>query len=68
MKYTITEVDVTTGEEVTRPMTTAEAAQIDDDVAKTAEIVAAIAAKNAAKKAIADRLGLTADELATLLS
>jgi gamma-glutamyl phosphate reductase len=61
-------IDITTGEETIRPLTTAETKVIKDnqlnwqnerDIEK--------ASKNAAKQAVLDKLGLTADEAAILL-
>ena len=59
-------VNCETGESVEREFNKAEKDQekIDNTVAKAAEIVAD--AKETAKAAIADRLGLTADELKLL--
>ncbi len=60
-------VDVITGEEIERPMTKEEfenykiATFVDPNLAVEAEI------KAAQRKAIAERLGLTADELQVLL-
>jgi len=60
-------IDCTTGEEIVRDATTAEIAQmkLDADNAKAAKAKAE--AKETAKAAILDRLGLTADELKTIL-
>ena len=60
-------VDCTTGEEIVRDATTAEIAQmkLDADNAKAAKAEAE--AKETAKAAILDRIGLTADELQTIL-
>ena len=64
-------VDCSTGEVTQRPFTAEEIAQREADAAAfaaaQAEAEAAAAAKAAEKEAIAARLGLTADELATLL-
>ena len=59
-------VNCETGESVEREFNKAEKDQekIDNTVAKAAEVVAD--AKETAKAAIADRLGLTADELKLL--
>jgi hypothetical protein len=63
----ITEVNAITGEVVTRDYTEAEAAQRTKDLAKHAALKAAQAAKAAARQAVLDKLGLTADEAAALL-
>jgi len=60
-----------TGEEISRPMTDKEFAENQElnaeNDAKKAEIEADIAAKAQAKSALAERLGLTAEEAALLL-
>jgi len=60
-------VDCTTGEEIVRDATTAEIAQmkLDADNAKAAKAEAE--AKETTKAAILNRIGLTADELQTIL-
>jgi predicted flap endonuclease-1-like 5' DNA nuclease len=60
-------VNCETGEEIVRDATAAEIAQIklDADNAKAAKAEAE--AKETAKAAILDRIGLTADELKTIL-
>lgn len=64
-------VDCSTGEVTQRPFTAEEIAQREADAAAfaaaQAEAEAAAAAKQAEKEEIASRLGLTADELKTLL-
>lgn len=71
-KLTRIEVNCTTGEESVIELTAEEIAQFESDRLKAeqdkAEREAAEAAKVATKSAIAERLGLTAEELATLLS
>jgi len=71
-KLTRIEVNCTTGEESVIELTAEEIAQLESDRLKAeqdrADREAAEKAKAAAKAAIADRLGLTAEELATLLS
>jgi phosphopantetheinyl transferase (holo-ACP synthase) len=59
--------NVETGEIIEREMTAEEIAQhkIDEENAKVR--AAKLAAKNAAKQAVLDKLGLTADEVAALL-
>ena len=59
--------DLATNEIIDREMTTAEFKQYQADVAADAARQNEIEAKAAAKQAIADRLGLTADELQVLL-
>lgn len=65
-------VDCATGEVQELPLTAEEIAQREADAAAFAEEMAAreaeAAAKQAQKEAIAERLGLTVEELATLLS
>ena len=63
----ITEVNAITGEAVTRDYTEAEAAQRAKDLAKHAALKAAQAERKAARQAVLDKLGLTADEAAALL-
>ena len=64
---TITIHNVETGEIIEREMTAAEIAQtkIDEESAKAQ--AAELAAQDAAKQAVLDKLGLTADEVAALL-
>ena len=50
-----------------REMTEAELAQRNLDKADDAKIIALIAAKKAARQAVLDKLGLTADEAQALL-
>jgi hypothetical protein len=64
--------DCVTGETITRDMNAGELAQFEADQAQakadaTAKTKADIA-KQAARQAILDKLGLTADEVATLLT
>ena len=68
MKYTMTEVNVLTGEEATRPMTDAEIAQIEADAAEVAQKQTAEATKADAKAALLKKLGITAEEAALLLA
>jgi hypothetical protein len=63
-----TEADYLTGKEITRPMTAAEIAQWELDRAAELEIKNAEALKVQAKAALLERLGLSADEAALLLS
>jgi hypothetical protein len=63
----ITEVNAITGEVVTRDYTEAEAAQRAKDLAKHAALKEAEAERAAARQAVLDKLGLTADEAQALL-
>ena len=71
-KLTRIEVNCITGEESIIELTAEEIAQLESDRLKfeqdKADREADAAAKEAAKAAIAERLGLTAEELVTLLS
>jgi nucleoid-associated protein YgaU len=71
-KLTRIEVNCSTGKETVIELTAEEIAQLESDRLKfeqdKANREAAEADKAAAKSAIAERLGLTAEELATLLS
>jgi hypothetical protein len=60
-------VNATSGEEIVRDATVEEIAQIQLDAVNDATIKAEVEAKKAAKLAILDRIGLTADELKTIL-
>jgi len=66
-KPQIKEYNCETGEEIVRDATTAEIAQIKKDEAGWAAFQAEAKAKAEAKQAILDRIGLTADELKTIL-
>ena len=63
-------IDLTTGEEVIaeREATAEEIAERQEALAKTQAKQAEQATKEAARKAVFDKLGLTADEVATLLA
>jgi hypothetical protein len=61
------ELDAITGEVITRDYTETEAAQRAKDLAKYADQAAALAERAAARQAVLDKLGLTADEAAALL-
>jgi hypothetical protein len=61
------EINCETGEEVLREPTKAEKDEAKARLIRLAELEAEATAKEAAKQAIADRLGLTADELKLLL-
>jgi hypothetical protein len=60
-------VNAETGEEIVRDATAAEIAQIKLDAEQSKIEKAEAEAKLAAKAAILDRIGLTADELKTIL-
>jgi predicted flap endonuclease-1-like 5' DNA nuclease len=60
-------VNCETGEEIVRDATAAEIAQIKVDADNAAKTKAEAEAKETAKAAILDRIGLTADELKTIL-
>jgi len=71
MEYTEKIVDITTGEETIRPYTSkeiaaAKAAQVEIDAEQETK-KAEQAVKDAAKQAVLDKLGLSADEVAALL-
>ena len=59
-------VDALTGEVVERAQTAAEKTQSEKDKAEAEAQAAAQAAKVAARQAVLDKLGLTADEAAAL--
>tara|TARA_R110002126_G_scaffold260868_1_gene403834 strand:- start:67 stop:276 length:210 start_codon:yes stop_codon:yes gene_type:complete len=59
--------DVLTGEIVLREMTADELAQVEKDKTQRQVDAAAQTAKQAARQAVLDKLGLTADEAAALL-
>jgi len=60
-------VNCETGEEIVRDANAEELAQIELDAANAAIAKAEAEAKETAKAAILDRIGLTADELKTIL-
>ena len=64
----ITELDILTGESITRDMTDAELAQYEADNATAEAQRQAEADRAALKTATLAKLGLTADEVAALLS
>ena len=66
-KLQIKEVNCTTGEEIVRDATAEEIAQIELDAVNDATRKAEAEAKEAARQAILDRLGLTADEAKLIL-
>jgi hypothetical protein len=59
--------DALTGETITRDFNADELAQAKLDQAQTKLEAQALAAKQAARQAVLDKLGLTADEAAALL-
>jgi hypothetical protein len=60
-------VDVVTGEETFRPYTKEEIAAVEAAIAQAKDLQAQSEQKNAAKAALLDRLGITAEEAALLL-
>jgi hypothetical protein len=60
-------VNCETGEEIVRDANAEEIAQMEIDAVNAAARKAEIEAKATAKSAILDRIGLTADELKTIL-
>jgi hypothetical protein len=60
-------VNAETGEEIVRDATTEEIAQMKIDADNVVAEKAEAEAKSATKQAILDRIGLTADELKTIL-
>ena len=60
-------VDVNTGEEIVRDATAEEIAQMELDAANAKAIKKEAEAKEATRQTILDRIGLTADELKTIL-
>ena len=67
MKPQIKEYNCETGEEIVRDATNAEIAQMAKDKKDALARQAEVEAKATAKAAILDRIGLTADELQTIL-
>jgi hypothetical protein len=61
-------VNVETGEEIVRDATTAELAQMKLDAENAAKQLEEAAAKDAAREALLNRLGITADEAKLLLA
>ena len=66
-KIKVTEFNCEIGEQVIRDATVEEISQMQLDAANDAARLAEAEAKETAKAAILDRLGLTADELKTIL-
>ena len=63
----MTIIDAVTGETTTRNLTAIELAEIETDQTQTEAAAATKLAKEAARQAVLDKLGLTADEAAALL-
>ena len=68
MKPQVKELDLATGEETVRDATANEIKQIEKDIDESAKIKAEKQAKESARQAILDRLGITAEEAQLLLS
>jgi hypothetical protein len=67
-KEMMTVFNMETGQEITREMTADELAQLNEAKAKASQDIADAEAREVAKAAILDRLGLTSDEAKILLS
>lgn len=71
MTYTEKIIDATTGEEIIRTLTDDEAAVVNAELVEIEKVIAEReseqAAKDAARQAVLDKLGLSADEVAALL-
>jgi hypothetical protein len=67
MKPQIKELDLATGEEIVRDATADEIKQIKKDLDESVKIKADKEAREVEREAILARLGLTADELQTIL-
>ena len=67
MKPQIKELDLSTGEEIVRDATADEIKQIKKDVDESAKIKADKEAREVERETILARLGLTSDELKTIL-
>jgi hypothetical protein len=63
----ITEYDAITGNAIERDLTDLEVAQVVADRAESVAQANVLVAKAAARQAVLDKLGLTADEVAALL-
>lgn len=61
-------VNVSTGEETIREYTAQEIAEVEKSIAEAALKAEVLSAKEAARKSILDKLGLTLDEAKILLS
>ena len=71
MTYTEKIIDIETGEETLREYTAAEIAEVEkaqaDAILENEKVTAEQATKDAARQAVLDKLGLSADEVAALL-
>ena len=67
-KYEIKEVNTQTGEEIVRAATASEVKQIEADQAQSVAFETELQAKLSAKSQLLERLGITAEEAALLLS
>ena len=67
MAYIEKTINITTGEETSRNYTEEEVAEVEANQARAAIKTAEQAVKDAAKQAVLDKLGLSADEVAALL-
>ena len=71
MTYTEKIIDAPTGEEIIRTLTDDEAAVVNAELVEIEKVIAEReseqAAKDAARQAVLDKLGLSADEVAALL-
>jgi hypothetical protein len=67
-KEMMTIYDMATGQELSREMTQAELTVLNEAKAKAAQDITDQESKAAAKAALLERLGITADEAALLLS
>lgn len=61
-------IDLSTNEAIERPMTDEEFESFSESNAKTIQLEADLSEREAAKAALLDRLGITADEAKLLLS
>jgi hypothetical protein len=67
MTHKVTDINGITGEQVVRDMNADELAQLELDKASAAVRTTEQAARTAAREALLDRLGITADEAQLLL-
>ena len=67
MTHKVTDINGITGEIVLRDMNADELAQLEIDKVNAQAKAEALAAKQAARQAVLDKLGLTADEAQALL-
>ena len=66
MEYIEEIVDIQTGEVTQQPYSAEQIAEVEKSLAKIAEDNEKYAAKEAARQAVLDKLGLTVDEVAAL--